>query len=75
MTKVIFTAFAAAAFGAMASTANAGPTVNPGWTVNQGWGCPTCGFKNGTQLAGIALDSVSIGTIKAVILPSGETAE
>ena len=71
MTNVIFTAFAAAAFSAMASTANAGPTL----TLNSGWGCHTCGFKNGTQLAGMALDGVSTGTIKAVILPSGETAE
>ena len=57
MTKVIFTVFAAAAFSAMASTANAGPTP--------GWGCHTCGFKNDTQLAGIALDGVSTGTVKA----------
>jgi hypothetical protein len=69
MTKVIFTAFAAAAFGAMASTAIAGPHVA------SGWGCHTCGFKNGTQIAGIALDGVSTGAIKAVILPPGETAE
>ena len=69
MTKVIFMAFAAAALSAIASTASAGPHVT------SGWGCYTCGFKNGTQLAGIAVEGVSTGTIKAVILPSGETVE
>jgi hypothetical protein len=68
MTKLFFAALTVAALSAAASTAYAGGT---GYTSTIGWGCHTCG----TQLTGIAVDRLSIETINAVILPSGEVAE
>ena len=67
MSKLVLAAFTAAALSTAASTAYAG-----GLTATIGWGCHTCGFKNGTQLTGVALGNASTGTVSKVILPSGE---
>ena len=64
---LILSTVTAALSGAFVATANAGPLG-----VYIGWGCHTCGFKNGTQLTGVASGSASVGTMGAVILRSGE---
>jgi hypothetical protein len=66
MTKLILAAVAVAAFGMTTSTGAANLTS----TI--GWGCHICGFKNGTQLTGIAGEDASARAISAVILPAGE---
>jgi hypothetical protein len=68
MTKFMLAAFALALGGA-ASSANADFTTGPGW------GCYNCGYKNGTQLTGIALNAAAGGIIGTVILPSGEAVD
>lgn len=59
MTKIAFIGFVLALCGA-ASTASAG---------GSGWGCRTCGYSNGTQLTGLAVDA-SGKPAAAIILAS-----
>ena len=65
MSKLILTAFAAAAVFAVTSSANAR------FGGCDDWGCG----MNGTQTTGVVLPSASTGTVSSVILPSGETVE
>lgn len=58
MTKLILVAFAATA---IASAALAFP--------GQGWGCRDCGYLNGTQLTGIAINVADSG-VTAISPPS-----
>jgi hypothetical protein len=64
---LILSTITAAISGAFIATANAGEL-----TATIGWGCHTCGFKNGTQVTGLAPGSASGGTVGVVLLPSGE---
>jgi hypothetical protein len=66
MIKPILATVAIIAISVTASIAHAGLTS----TI--GWGCHTCGFKNGTQMDGIALGSVSAGSVTTLKLSSGE---
>jgi hypothetical protein len=69
MTKPFFAALTIAALGTAASTAYAGGN---GYTTGPGWGCLDCGYKNGTQLTGLAFE---ISAIKGIELTQRSEAD